>query len=73
MFPTQETATSAETALSQGEHQVQCPTIVQRIADLLRKPQEHMKQQREDFLLTTGVKRVGYAAGLVVQDYSNEL
>ena len=32
-----------------------------------------MKQQREDFLLTTGAKRVGYAAGLVVQDNSNEL
>ena len=26
-----------------------------------------------DTMLTTGVKRVGYAAGLVAQDYSNEL
>ena len=24
-------------------------------------------------LLTNGVKRVGYAAGLVIQDYSDEL
>ena len=42
MFPTQETVTSAEAALSQGEHQGPYPTMVQRIADLLRKPQELM-------------------------------
>ena len=48
MLPTQETATSAETALSQGEHQGPYPTMVQRIADLLRKPQELMKRQKED-------------------------
>ena len=48
MFPTQETATSADTALSQVEHRGQNPTMVQRIAGLLRKPQELMKRQRED-------------------------
>ena len=48
MFPTQETATSAETALSQGKHQGPYPAMVQRIADLLRKPQELMERQRED-------------------------
>ena len=48
MFPTQETATSADTALSQGEHQRPYPTMVQRIADLLRKPRELMARQRED-------------------------
>ena len=47
MFPTQETAKSAETALSQGEHQGPYPTMAQRIADLLRKPQELMKQQKK--------------------------
>ena len=35
MFPTQETARSAETALSQGKHQGPYPTTVQQIADLL--------------------------------------
>ena len=48
LFPTQETATSADTALSQGEHQGPYPTMVQRIADLLRKPQELLERQRED-------------------------
>ena len=48
MFPTQEIVTLAETALSQGEHQGPYPTMVQRIADLLRKPQELMVRQRED-------------------------
>ena len=48
MFPTQETAMSVETALSQGEHQDPYPTMVQRIADLLCKPQELMERQRED-------------------------
>ena len=48
MFPTQETATSAETALSQGKYQGPYPTRIQRIADLLRKPREFMKRQRED-------------------------
>ena len=48
MSPTQETTTSAETALSQGEYQGPYPTMVKRIADLFRKPQELMKRQRED-------------------------
>ena len=48
MLPTQETTTSVETALSQGEHRGPYPTMVQRIAGLLRKPQELMKRQRED-------------------------
>ena len=48
MFPPQETATSAETALNQGEHQGPYPTMVQRIADQLRKPHELMNQQRGD-------------------------
>ena len=48
MFSTQETTTSADTALSQGAHQGPYPTMVQRIADLLRKPQELMARQRED-------------------------
>ena len=48
MFPSQETTTSADTALNQGEHQGPYPTIVQRIADLLRKTQELVKRQRGD-------------------------
>ena len=48
MFPTQETAASADTALSQGEHQGPYPTMVQRIADLLRQPRELRARQRED-------------------------
>ena len=48
MFPTQETATSTETALSQNEHQGPYPIMVQRIADLLRKLQELMKGKKED-------------------------
>ena len=48
MFSTQETTTSGETALSQGEHRGPYPTMVQHIAGLLRKPQELMKRQRED-------------------------
>ena len=48
MLLTQETATSAETALSQGEHQGPYPTMVQRITDLLHKPQELMTRQKED-------------------------
>ena len=51
MFPTQETATSADTVLSQGEHQDPYPAMVQRIADLPRKPQELMARQREDSYL----------------------
>ena len=46
MFPTQETST--DTALSQSEHQDPYPTMVQRIADLLRKSQELMARQREN-------------------------
>ena len=48
MPPTQETATPADTALSQGEHQGPYPTMVQWIADLFRKPQELVAWQRED-------------------------
>ena len=48
MFPTQVTATSADTVLRQGEHRGQYPTMLQRIAGLLRKPHELMKHQRED-------------------------
>ena len=48
MFPTQVTTTSADTALSQGKHRDPYPTMVQWIADLLRKSQELMKRQRED-------------------------
>ena len=48
LFLTQETVTSAETALSQGEHQGPYPTMVERIVDLLCKPQELMKWQKED-------------------------
>ena len=51
MFPTQVTITSADTALRQGKHRAPYPTIVQRTAGLLRKPQERMKQQREDYHL----------------------
>ena len=56
MFPTQETAMSAKTALSQGEHQAPYPTMVQRIADLLRKPQELMKRQKKDSHLSGKVQ-----------------
>ena len=48
MFPTQVTAMSADTVLSQGEPRSPYPTILQPIAGLLRKPQELMKHQRED-------------------------
>ena len=51
MFSTQVTATSADTTLSQGEHRGPYPTMPQRIAGLLRIPQELMKQQREDYHL----------------------
>ena len=49
MFPTQVITTSAETALSQDKYQDPYPTTLQRIAGLLRKPQELIKQQKEDF------------------------
>ena len=48
MFPPQKTARSAESALSQGEHQGPYPATVQRIADLPHNPQELMKRQRGD-------------------------
>ena len=48
VFPTKETSRSAETALSQGEHQGIHLTTAQRIADLLRKSHELMKRQRGD-------------------------
>ena len=48
MFPTQVAITSADKAFSQGEHQGLYPTMLQRTAGLLRKPQELMKQQSED-------------------------
>ena len=43
-------------ALSHGEHQGPYPTKVQRIADLLRKPQELMARQREDSRLLGRVR-----------------
>ena len=46
MFPTQETARSAETTLRKGEHQGPYPATVQRIAHLFHRPQELMKRQR---------------------------
>ena len=48
MFPNQVTTTSQDTALSQGEHRGLYPTMMQRIAGPLRKPQGFMKRQRED-------------------------
>ena len=48
MFPTQATATSVDTALSQGEHRGSYPTMVQRMAGLLRKPQELINWLTED-------------------------
>ena len=48
MFPTQDTDTSADTAPSQGEHRGPYPTMVQRVAGLLRRPQQLMKRQREE-------------------------
>ena len=58
MFPTQLTATSADADLSQGEHRGPYPTMVQRIASLRRKPQELMKQQREDSRLLGNIQDV---------------
>ena len=56
MFPTQETATLAETAFSKAEHQGPYLTTVQRIADLLRKSQELIKRQRGDSHLSRKVQ-----------------
>ena len=47
---------SWDTALSQGEHQVPYSTIVQRIADLLRKPRELRARKRENFHLLGKVR-----------------
>ena len=70
MFPTQETATSADTPLSQGEHQGPYTTMVQRVADLLRKPQELMARQREDSHLLGKVRDLnnGRTGGEYVTD-----
>ena len=70
MFSTQETATSAETALSQDEHQSPYPTMARRIADLLRKPQEIMKRQKEDSHLLEKVQDLnnGGSGGEYVTD-----
>ena len=54
MFPTQETAMSIETALSH-EHRGPYPTMVQRTVGLFHKPQELMKQQREDSYLLENI------------------
>ena len=51
MFSTQEMNAPREEALSQGELRGPYPTMVQRIAGLLRQPQELRKRQREDFHL----------------------
>ena len=59
MFPTQATATSADPALSQGEHRGPYPTMVQRIVGLLRKPQELMKRQGEDSHLLGNIENLG--------------
>ena len=48
VFPTQETARLAKTALSQGEHEGIHPTTAQRTADLLRTLHELIKRQRRD-------------------------
>ena len=47
---------SAETALSQGEHQGPHPTTVQRITDLLHKSQELMKRQTGDSHLLKNIQ-----------------
>ena len=47
MFPTEEATTPAEIALTQDKYQGSYPTMVQQIADLLRKPQGLMKQQEK--------------------------
>ena len=48
MFSTQEMNAPREVALSQGEHRGPYSTMVQRVAGLLRQPQELRKRQRED-------------------------
>ena len=70
MFHTQETTTSAETALSQCEHRIPYPTMLQRIAGLLRKPQELMKRQREDSPLLGNIQDLnnGETGGEYVTD-----
>ena len=70
MVPTQETARSAETALSQGEHQGPHPTTVRGIADLLHKPQELTKRQRGDYYLFRKVQDLEHL--LVIMDKSNK-
>ena len=47
-FSTQEINAPREVALSQGKHRGPYPTMVQRVAGLLRQPQELRKRQRED-------------------------
>ena len=55
MFPTQVTTTPAYIALSQGEHRGPYLTMLQRIVDLLRKPQEFIRQQMEDSRLLENI------------------
>ena len=70
MFPTQETARLAQTALSQGEHQGPYPTTVQLIADLLHKPQELMKRQSGDSHLFRKVQDLEHL--LVIMDRASK-
>ena len=56
IFPTQATATSADTSLSQSEHRGPYPTMVQRIAGLLRKPQELMSSRGKTLIFWEGYK-----------------
>ena len=55
-FPTQATAMSTNIVFSQGERRGPYPTMVQRVAGLLRKPQELMKRQREYFHLMENIQ-----------------
>ena len=70
MFPIQKTARSAETALSQGEHQGPYPTTAQRIANLLHKSQELMKRQRGDSPLFRKVQDLEHL--LVIMDRASK-
>ena len=75
MFPTQVTPTSVHTALSQGKHRGPHPTMSQRIAGLLRKLQELMKQQNEDSYLLGKIQDLdnGVTGGEYVADDSGLL
>ena len=70
MFPTQVIATSADTALGQGEHRGPYPTMMQRITDLLCKLQELMDQQSEGSHMLGKIQAFenGVAGGKYVAD-----